>query len=73
MAVREAVFAVLVVAGRLQKKKDALSAEAPSDALNNESALATAPLPVLPIEIWIFAMRFVKRSWWNVELTKKYQ
>lgn len=45
-AVRDAVFAVVVVAGRLQAK----------DA------------PLLPIEIWLFAMRFFQRSWWEVQM-----
>ena len=68
-AVRDAVFAVVVVALRLQTK-DALLTEA-SDALanagaNTAAAAATAPLPLLPIEIWLFAMRFFQRSWWGV-------
>ena len=62
-AVRDAVFAVMVVAGRLQTK-DALAAEAPSGALADVAA--TAPLPLLPIEIWLFAMQFFLRWWWDV-------
>ena len=53
-AVREAVFAVVVVAGRLQQKA-ALHAD--------ESARE----PLLPIELWFLAMRFFQRSWWQVE------
>ena len=69
-AVRDAVFAVVLVAGRLQTK-DALATEASSDALanagaNTAAAAATAPLPLLPIEIWDRAMRFFLRSWWDV-------
>ena len=29
-------------------------------------AEATAPLPVLPIDMWFHAMSFFKRSWWAV-------
>ena len=25
-------------------------------------------MPLLPIEIWLFAMRFFKRLWWEVDL-----
>ena len=28
---------------------------------------ASQPLPLLPIEMWFFALRFCKRSWWPVE------
>ena len=63
-AVRGAVFAVLVVVGRLEKKR-ALPAEAASAATG--AAGTTAGAPLLPIEIWLFAMRFLKRSWWEVE------
>ena len=28
---------------------------------------ATAPLPVLPIDMWFHAMSFFKRSWWAVK------
>ena len=66
-AVRDAVFAVLVVAGRLQQS-GAPQAE-PSSAAHAVAgtAEATAQVPLLPIEIWLFAMRFFKRSWWEVE------
>ena len=66
-AVRDAVFAVVVVTGRLQTK-DAFQAEAMPVALASADAdvAATAPLPLLPIEIWLFAMRFFQRSWWGV-------
>lgn len=63
-AVRDAVFAVLVVAWRLQQKAEASSdARAPVDA---DTADESAQEPLLPIEIWLFAMRFFKRSWWVV-------
>ena len=69
MAVRDAVFAVMVVARRLQQK-DALPPEAPSDALAGTGttpvAAANAPLPLLPIELWLLLMRFFQRSWWGV-------
>ena len=69
-AVRDAVFAVMVVAGRLQTKVARVT-EASSDALanagaNTAAAAANSPLPLLPIEIWLFAMRFFQRSWWGV-------
>ena len=64
-AVRDAVFAVVVVAGRLQTK-DALPAEALPNVLAHADADSTARLPLLPIEIWLFAMRFFQRSWWGV-------
>ena len=66
-AVRDAVFAMLVVAGRLQEK-GALPAEASSTiGAVVGTAEASAPMPLLPIELWLFAMRFFKRSWWEVE------
>ena len=67
-AVRDAVVAVLVVVGRLQTK-GALPADAASDAgaATAKSAVATALVPLLPIEVWFFAMRFFRRSWWAVE------
>ena len=61
-AVRRAVFAVLVVAGRLQER-GTLPAEAPFDAGPTESG---THMPLLPIELWLFTMRFFKRSWWGV-------
>jgi hypothetical protein len=68
-AVREVVVAVLVVVGRLQTK-GAFPAEAASDAgAAADSAVATAQVPLLPIEVWLFAMRFLKRSWWAVDET----
>ena len=54
--VREAVFAVLVVADRLQRKQDALMA-APTKAME--------PDPVLPPEIWLYIMQFFQRVWWD--------
>ena len=66
-AVREAAFAVLVVAGRLQEKGAPL-AEGLSDArAGTGTAAVSTHLPLLPIEMWLFAMRFFKRSWWEVE------
>lgn len=66
-AVRDAVFAVLVVVGRLQEK-GALPAEAPyTIGAVAGTAEANTPMPLLPIELWLFAMRFFKRSWWAVE------
>ena len=68
VTVRDAVVAVLVVVGRLQSK-GALPAEASSNAgaATADSAVATAQVPLLPIEVWLFAMRFFPRSWWAVE------
>lgn len=69
--VREAVFAVLVVARRLKINSDALAAlvtssEHDGDGDTDALATLTAPLPVvLPIEIWTFLMQFFKRSWWE--------
>ena len=66
--VRTVVFAVLVVVGRLDQKDAAWHA---ADTLggcpgSGEEAAhgATALLPVLPIDLWFYAMRFIKRSWW---------
>lgn len=72
--VREAVFAVLVVAGRLERNANALATLATSsehdgddDAGADALATSTAPLPVvLPTEMWTFLMHFFKRSWWGV-------
>lgn len=74
--VREAVFAVLVVAGRLERISNALAALATSsehdgdgdaDADADALATSTAPLPVvLPTEMWTLLMQFFKRSWWEV-------
>lgn len=77
--VREAVFGVVVVAGRLEKKNAMAltlastsgritvaagrAAGAEADRLEAE---ASALLPVLPVEMWFHTLRFVKRSWWNV-------
>lgn len=57
--VREAVFAVLVVGLRVERRA-ALLAETAAD---EADADATA---VLPSEMWIFMMRFFMRSWWKV-------
>jgi ankyrin repeat protein len=62
-AVRDAVFAVVLVARRLQTTH-AHRAEGSSDALADAD---TAEVP--PIEIWLFAMWFFQRSWWAVEAT----
>lgn len=59
-AVRDAVVEVLVVVGRLQTKV-ALPAEAPSNAgAAAGTTVATAHVALLPIEVWVFAMRFFK-------------
>lgn len=72
--VREAVFAVLVVAGRLERISNALAALATSSEHDGDGeadvdtlAPSTSPLPVvLPTELWTFLMQFFKRSWWEV-------
>ena len=62
-AVRDAVVEVLVVVWRLQTK-GALPAETPSNAgAAAGTTVATAHVPLLAIEVWVFAMRFFKRSW----------
>lgn len=74
--VREAVFAVLIVAGRLERNSNALAAlatatEHDGDGDADADALTTsiAPLPVvLPIEMWTFLMQFFKRSWWEADI-----
>ena len=61
-AVRDAVFAVLVVVGRLQTKGAPL-VKASSDAgAAADPAAASAQVPLLSVEVWFFAMRFFKRS-----------
>ena len=45
-------------AGRLTRAAAAATATAAVE------ATVRTPLPVLPIEIWMYSMRFVKRSWW---------
>ena len=68
-AVRDAVFAVLVAVGRLQQKA-ALPTEAACNVradVHTAALSMTAQVPLLPIEIWFFAMRFFKRSWWEVD------
>ena len=67
-AVRDAVFAVVVVVRRLEEQ-EALLAEASPDAGADASATAEGDvqIPLLPIELWFFAMRFFMRSWWKVE------
>merc|ERR1712166_983264 len=82
--VREAVYAVMVVAGRLQKKQNdassgalavavvddggAAAADTDVEAAADTDVKATAPLPVLPIDMWFHAMSFFKRSWWAVHV-----
>ena len=43
--------------------------QAASDALGvdigDESALDPPPLPMLPIELWLYALKFFVRSWWK--------
>lgn len=53
-AVRRTVFTVLVVVLRLER-----ASSLPAD--DHRHAL-----PLLPIEIWTFALQFLKRSWWRV-------
>ena len=62
-AVRDAVFAVVVVAGRLQQRGGPLSEAA---ALPPAPDPAASAPPALPIEIWLYAMGFALRSWWEV-------
>ena len=66
-AVRHAVVAVLVVIERLQKKGLVLAETASDAGAAADSAVVTAQVPLIPIEIWLFAMRFFQRSWWAVE------
>lgn len=74
--VREAVFAVLVVAGRLERNSNALAAPATSSEHDGDEgvgayalAISSAPLPVvLPTEMWTFLMQFFKRSWWEADI-----
>lgn len=71
--VRTAVFTVIVVAGRLQRKETVLqlkvmqAAESVAVDVPTAAAAATEQPPSLPIEIWLYAMRFFKRSWWPVD------
>ena len=89
---REAVFAVLVVALRLDRKDALSAATSPSTVANapatgydtakggrallTDAAAAAAaaaaaeearPLPLLPVEMSIYMMRFFKRSRWDAE------
>lgn len=74
-AVRDAVFAVMVVALRLDSKHtvatllpsdEAATAPARRQTRATDAAeAANPPLPLLPIEIWLFAMRFFQRLWWG--------
>ena len=77
--VQEAVFAVLGVADRLQKK-DALlplpavqpqhAAGARDPQAEGEARAALSDrraLPLLPPEMWMCVMAFFQRSWWTVE------
>lgn len=68
--VRKVVFTVLGVAGRLEAK-DALPLPPPKPPRRTTRAAAAeaeavAVLPVIPIEMWFYAMSFIKRSWWKV-------
>ena len=64
--VREAVFTVMGVAGRLQK--DELLPTAQSQQAEGEHAvIADGARPVLPPEMWMCVMAFFQRSWWTVE------
>lgn len=66
--VREAVLTVLVVTLRLERKDALLEAAVATAAAaaGKADAGATAQLPGLPIEMWIYMMRFFMRSWWKV-------
>ena len=68
---RKAVFATLVVAARLDTEDSLRWAEAAGAGAGAGCNPTTAPtkvvLPILPPEIWLYALRFVKRSWWAIE------
>ena len=70
--VRGTVFAVLVVALRLDEKDERTALSPPPRrqtraAVAEDKRLNGAPqLPLLPIEMWFSALRFCKRSWWAV-------
>ena len=59
--VKKAVFAVLVVADRLEIDAGVEDAAAAAAA----AAPDHAPLPLLPPELWLFIMHFFQRSWWR--------
>ena len=67
-SVKEAVFAVLAVEGRLEQGRGMIGSSAALEggalrALHG-GAPSHAPLPLLPPEIWLFIMQFFQRSWW---------
>eukprot|EP00729_Bicosta_minor_P007476 gene7475-biopygen12020 len=68
--VREAVFAVLVAARRLEMNPGALAALEPASDGKGGGASTDEPAApaVLPIEMWLYSMRFFKRSWWEADL-----
>eukprot|EP00729_Bicosta_minor_P006879 gene6879-biopygen15907 len=58
--VKKAVLVVLVVEDRLERA---------GRARNNTAGAASpdyAPLPLLPLELWLFIVHFFQRSWWEV-------
>ena len=80
--VRMAVFTVLVAADRLQKQDAGVPADQsePTVAAKEENGPShrvtratvaktaeTAPLPILPPEMWTEIMQFFLRSWWTVD------
>eukprot|EP00729_Bicosta_minor_P021639 gene21639-biopygen31356 len=70
VAVKKAVFAVLVVEDRLERtgRGNANKIADVNDDYINATADAPhhAPLPLLPPELWLFIMHFFQRSWWHV-------
>ena len=66
--VRKAVFAVLVVADRLEKSRgnNGLGVDAGEGDGEDAAAPHNAPLPLLPPELWLFIVHFFQRSWWRV-------
>ena len=71
--VRNAVFAVLVVADRLQIKDAFPPPASPHNPYKRHTRAvvahlyATAPLPVLPMEMWFMILSFFMRSGWTVQ------
>eukprot|EP00729_Bicosta_minor_P011087 gene11087-4675_t len=72
--VRKAVFATLVVAKHLDEEDslrwaEEAEEEAEPPVIASDGNYATTPtddaLPILAPEIWLHALSFVKRSWWN--------
>ena len=72
--VRKAVFATLVVAKHLDEEDslrwaEEAEEEAEPPVIASDGNYVTTPtddaLPILAPEIWLHALSFVKRSWWN--------